>query len=363
MAGQADPSVGHPPLPTVPAAHEAALLGEADTLSQLCQDAANVETRDHRGYTTLMSAVENVDVREVVRRLILQFGADVNAKQVGNFCQLFLLTASLTEFPCSPIQNKQCYILHVKRATTMLPNCSLQRVPRCHSVTLVFTLSTVASGCTTNKPHAQISGRNAFHWAVLGLDAVVIRRLMDLSDSSVWDARDVSKSSLQRRRRYSTYDSAQCTGYTPLLTACEYGRLDTVKVLKTEGANLHATTRLSHNAMELCDWYGHGLSFKQVDTRNPEQHMPLMGQHMAYNTAGPGAAQYMQMAAATVPSSHGMMHPAAVQGPMQPQAIPFSRAADQFSSTVQRMEQQLPGAAVHASASMSAGPSVPTSSA
>ena len=86
MAGQVDPAVGHPPLPSTPEAHEAALLGDVDRLTQLCKDAANVEARDQRGYTTLMTAVENVDVREVVRLLILQWGADVNAKQVRNFC-------------------------------------------------------------------------------------------------------------------------------------------------------------------------------------------------------------------------------------------------------------------------------------
>ena len=91
MAGQVDPAVGHPPLPATPAAHDAALLGDVDTLTQLCKDAANVEARDQRGFTTLMAAVENVDVREVVRLLILQWGADVNAKQVGNFsCTLAL---------------------------------------------------------------------------------------------------------------------------------------------------------------------------------------------------------------------------------------------------------------------------------
>ncbi len=91
MAGQIDPAVGYPPLPSTPAAHSAALLGNVEELSKLLQDSANLEIRDGRGFTTLMAAVENVDVREVVRRLILQWGADVNAKQVGNFCMHVLM--------------------------------------------------------------------------------------------------------------------------------------------------------------------------------------------------------------------------------------------------------------------------------
>ncbi len=128
----------------------------------------------------------------------------------------------------------------------------------------------------------------------------------------------------------------QCTGYTPLLTACEYGRLDTVKVLKAEGANLHASTRLSHNAMELCDWYGHLCSFREVDARTHEQqHMPLMGQHMGFTPGGPdmSAAQYMHMAASSAAAQQGAPPLPSTTGALQqPQAVPFSRAGEHFAT-------------------------------
>jgi hypothetical protein len=71
-----------PPLPAVCEAHEAALLGDVERLAVLLKDKSKVEERDTRGFTTLMSAVENVDAREVVRRLVLQWGANIHAKQV-----------------------------------------------------------------------------------------------------------------------------------------------------------------------------------------------------------------------------------------------------------------------------------------
>jgi hypothetical protein len=67
------------------------------------------------------------------------------------------------------------------------------RVPHLLSVTLVAGERLPLSNFPARQMlHLQICGRNAFHWAVLGLDAIVIRRLMDQVDSSVWDSRDVS---------------------------------------------------------------------------------------------------------------------------------------------------------------------------
>jgi hypothetical protein len=123
----------------------------------------------------------------------------------------------------------------------------------------------------------------------------------------------------------------QCTGYTPLLTACEYGRFDTVKVLKAEGANLHASTRLSHNAMELCDWYGHTNSFKEVDARLPGQHTQVMEQQLAYNPGAidMAAAQFMHMAVASRGTSAAGMQaealgPSTAPAMSQPQPMHYS---------------------------------------
>ncbi len=113
--------------------------------------------------------------------------------------------------------------------------------------------------------------------------------------------------------------------------------------------------------MELCDWYGHSQSFKQVDTRQPEQHMPLMGQHVPYNTGAPAAPQYMQMPGAGQAQVHPGMHPVQTR-PLQPQALPFAHAPEQYAAAVQQTEQSGVPAA-HAVIPSSQGPAAHTAQA
>ncbi|CAE7946132.1 ESPN [Symbiodinium sp. KB8] len=209
-SGMETSPTGNPPLPVVKPIHAAAMYGEVDTLAAILErDPMALEARDSRGYTPLMCAVENVDALEMVRQLVLNHAADVNA--------------ALPETGQT--------VLHI----------ACQR-SNAYAVQLL-------ADAGADLAQQDICGRNVFHWGAIGLTGKVLRRLIDQTTSDVWDAADR-------------------TGYTPLLTACEYGRVECVKVLKAAGSKLDAVTRLSHTAIELADWYGHADTFNLVNTQS-----------------------------------------------------------------------------------------------
>lgn len=83
-SGMETSPTGNPPLPVVKPIHAAAMYGEVDTLAAILErDPMALEARDSRGYTPLMCAVENVDALEMVRQLVLNHAADVNAALVS----------------------------------------------------------------------------------------------------------------------------------------------------------------------------------------------------------------------------------------------------------------------------------------
>ena len=67
-------------MPVVPPLHWAAMYGKvSDVAALVAKSEELLESRDHRGYTPLMCAVENVNATEMVRYLVLDVAADINA--------------------------------------------------------------------------------------------------------------------------------------------------------------------------------------------------------------------------------------------------------------------------------------------
>lgn len=81
-----------------------------------------------------------------------------------------------------------------------------------------------------------VAGRGCMHWACLGSKLEVVKMLI---------------------RYQAPLDEADLSGYTPLLTAVEYGRTEAADLLMRNGAKHAAQNNLKHNSLEIADWYGH----------------------------------------------------------------------------------------------------------
>jgi len=87
------------------------------------------------------------------------------------------------------------------------------------------------------RPVAPLRLRSALHWAALSCGLDVLRALLRLTQA----------------RLLNVEDSA---GYTPLLVAAEFGRMETVEFLLRRNANPMLKSRLGLLPVAVADWYG-----------------------------------------------------------------------------------------------------------
>jgi ankyrin repeat protein len=88
--------------------------------------------------------------------------------------------------------------------------------------------------------------RSVLHYAVTGSSLEVIRRLLKRTKGALINAADES-------------------GYTPLMVACEQGRLEVVQLLLEQRADPTMRNRLNHQAIELADWFGHRKVVEELE--------------------------------------------------------------------------------------------------
>jgi ankyrin repeat protein len=96
--------------------------------------------------------------------------------------------------------------------------------------------------------------------------------------------------SIVRRGGMVSVQSADSSGYTPLMYAAEYGKQLIARFLVACGASREAQNRLSHTAAELADWYGHYDVLKEIDFRLWKHAMTNMSEREARAAAAAASA-------------------------------------------------------------------------
>jgi len=173
----------------------AARSANVERVDALLDAGAIVDFTDKRGYTALMCACENTSTVESARMLV-DAGANVN----------FVVP----DLGITPL-HIACKEGHVRM--------------------VAFLLKRGANPRAIDAMH-----RTPLHWAALGVSTTIVRRLLKAAPS-VLDDQDAS-------------------GYTPLMIASEYSRVEIAKVLLQAGAHFDVKNKLTHTASELADWYG-----------------------------------------------------------------------------------------------------------
>jgi ankyrin repeat protein len=90
------------------------------------------------------------------------------------------------------------------------------------------------------------TNRTVLHWAALKCPAGLVTKLI-------------------RRCNGRLVNSADDSGYTPLMVASEHGRLAVVHALLDARADPRVRNKLNHNAVELADWFGFRLVVELLD--------------------------------------------------------------------------------------------------
>eukprot|EP01138_Halocafeteria_seosinensis_P009534 gb/GECG01009743.1/.p1 GENE.gb/GECG01009743.1/~~gb/GECG01009743.1/.p1 ORF type:complete len:310 (+),score=29.54 gb/GECG01009743.1/:1-930(+) len=137
-----------------------------------------VDQTDQREYTGLMCAIENDMAQEAVRQLILDYGANVNYHTP--LTRLTPLHLACKEGNAYAAQ----LLLEVGASPTATDVSYSDGLDKSYSDNYLFLL---------DRDVLQIAGRTFFHYAAIGLNGKIIRRLVEQTSKDMLNSADVSR--------------------------------------------------------------------------------------------------------------------------------------------------------------------------